>query len=124
MIVLENIDNLIIVISGEINRYDVDLGTATIKLADRSFVLDILNTTHTINDKGDMVIKCFHLEMNPEELKDFSDSKFDLEAEDLLNSACTFEVWFEGGDVDYEVKSIQLHVSVGDRKAIIEGTEA
>jgi len=124
MITLENIDNLVIVVSGEMDRYDVNLGTVTIESGDRSFIMDIMNTTHTINDEGDMVIECFHLEMDPKELEDFGDSEFDLEPEDLLDSNCTFEVWFEGGDIEYEVKSIQLHVSVGDSKNILEGSEA
>lgn len=119
MIEQKNIVSLTITIDRVVNSSEVDLGGVRLSNGDRDFAFDISNScSDDIN--GITIIEAEITFEDKEEI--FSDANFELTESDLLcpNTTCSV---FVGGEIDFNVTSIDLLVSVEEEQRVIKCIE-
>ena len=104
-----NIHNLEVVIKGDVERHDVDLGALTLSVDGREFILDVVQS-YTDDIEGGMRISC-DIEVDEET---FDECPYNITKDDMLDCEHNDMIreLYVGGEVEFEVESILLHFDI------------
>ena len=104
-----NIHNLEIVIKGTTERHNVDIGALTLRVDDREFILDVVQSYSDELEDG-LRISC---DLEVDEVT-FDECPYNITKDDMLDCEHNDMVreLYVGGEVDFEVESILLHFDI------------
>lgn len=109
-----NIHNLEVEIKGHVDRHIVDIGSLTLSVEDREYILDVTQSysDHTENFSGEPILR---LSCDLEVDRDtFEDCPYDITKHDLLDADhndLNAELYV-GGEEYFEVEQILLHFDI------------
>lgn len=104
-----NIHNLEVEIKGDVQRHDIDLGALTLRVDDREFILDVVQS-YSDEIEGGLRISC-DLEVDEDT---FDECPYNITKDDILDCEHNDMVreLYVGGEVEFEVVSILLHFDI------------
>jgi hypothetical protein len=104
-----NIHNIEVEIKGDVQRHDIDLGALTLRVDDREFILDVVQS-YSDEIEGGLRISC-DLEVDEDT---FDECPYNITKDDILDCEHNDMVreLYVGGEVDFEVVSILLHFDI------------
>lgn len=104
-----NIHNVEVLIKGTKERHDIDLGALTLRVDDREFILDVVQSYSDETEDG-LIISC-DLEVDEDT---FDECPYNITKDDMLDCEHNDMVreLYVGGEVDFEVVSITLYFDI------------
>ncbi len=115
-ITLENVIDIQIDLFGNHLNTDIDLGSITLKLNDKEFIFDIIQSYRELDDEEENTTITVEVEIDK---KTFPDCKFDLNQLDLLSNALTGEIYFLSDDMSI-FKEANMYIKVKHTNKTIE----
>ena len=122
---IKYIQNLELEIQGNINRHTIDIGSLTLSVDNREYILDVKQSHSSIiiNTSGDPVLKInCDLEVDKSA---FKDCLYNITKNDLLNSnhnGLKAELYINSED-DFKVNQILLHFNIDNQKGKLKVDE-
>lgn len=107
-ITLENIVDIQIDLIGNHLDTDIDLGSISLKLGEKEFIFDIIQSYRHLDDEEENTTISLDVEIDRET---FPDCKFDLNQLDLLAKEVVGEIYFFADDMSI-FKEANLYVKV------------
>lgn len=95
-ITLANVIDIQIDLFGNQLDTDIDLGSITLKLNDKEFIFDVIQSFRELDDDEENTTISLKVEIDKET---FPDCKFDLNQLDLLSNDVTGEIYFLADDM-------------------------